>query len=156
VKKSIDAAWAAKAKARGAERPPDAITWADLIAMAGIAATILEWGGSPDGGFPVRQGREDTSVADPEGRFLPLAADAAAAKAWFKKRGIKLAAAVPVWMAVTDNAESAMVRALTRRCPTQKGYASASHPALGPNAFEPKPRICVSIPHEASWVMASA
>jgi len=108
VKKSIDAAWAAKAKAMGAERPPDAITWAYLIAMAGIAATILEWGGSPDGGFPVRQGREDTSVADPEGRFLPLAADAAAAKAWFKKRGIKLAAAVPVWMAVTDNAESAM------------------------------------------------
>jgi hypothetical protein len=108
VKTKIDAAWAAKAQVMGAERPVDAISWADLIAMAGVAATILQWGGSPPGGFAVRQGREDTAVPDPVDRHLSLNADAASAKAWFKKRGIKLAAAVPVWMAVTENAESAM------------------------------------------------
>jgi hypothetical protein len=64
----------------GAERPVDAISWADLIAMAGVAATILQWGGSPPGGFAVRQGREDTAVPDPVDRHLSLNADAASAK----------------------------------------------------------------------------
>jgi hypothetical protein len=106
VKAKIDSAWTAKATAMGSERMPDPISWADLIAMAACVATIQKWGGSPEGGFPVRQGRTDTPDTDPAGRGLSLSADAATAQAWFAKRGIKLGAMLPIWMEVTTNLDS--------------------------------------------------
>lgn len=107
VKAQIDAAWTAKAVAMGSERMPDPISYADLIAMAACVATIQKWGGSPVGGFPMRQGRTDVDAADPAGRSLALDADIATAKAWFNKRGIKFNVMVPLWMEVTTNPASA-------------------------------------------------
>lgn len=106
VKESIDKKWAALAGSKGSARAPDPISWADLITMAAVVATIQKWGGSPDGGFPVRQGRVDAVESDPSGRTLPLGSDLQTAQAWFAKRGIKKNEMIPVWMEVTDNKAS--------------------------------------------------
>uniref|UniRef100_A0A7S0N9C7 Plant heme peroxidase family profile domain-containing protein n=1 Tax=Pyramimonas obovata TaxID=1411642 RepID=A0A7S0N9C7_9CHLO len=107
VKESIDSKWAALAKSKGSSRAPDPISWADLITMAAVVATIQKWGGSPEaGGFPVRQGRVDAVGSDPSGRTLPLDADLRTAQAWFAKRNIKKNEMLPVWMEVTDNKAS--------------------------------------------------
>lgn len=106
VKVRIDAAWTAKAQEMSSERMPDPISWADLIAMAAVVAQIQKWGGSPEGGWPVRQGRSDVLEADPSGRSLSMNADVDTALAWFNKRGIHINAALPIWMEITDNLDS--------------------------------------------------
>eukprot|EP00976_Prorocentrum_cordatum_P093267 1189299-Prorocentrum_minimum.AAC.5 len=109
VKASIDSKWASLASSKGSSRAPDPISWADLIAMAAVVATIQKWGGSPEvGGFPVRQGRVDATQSDPSGRTLPLNADVSTAARWFAKRGIKQSEMLPLWMEVTDNKASLM------------------------------------------------
>ena len=66
-----------------------------------IFAIFAIFAGSPEGGgFPMRQGRTDVQEADPAGRSLALGADIDTAKAWFKKRGIKMNVMVPIWMEV--------------------------------------------------------
>lgn len=106
VKASIDAKWASVAASKGSPRAPDPISWADLIAMAAVVATIQKWGGSPEGGFPVRQGRVDATESDPSGRTLPFDADLVTARKWFAKRGMKENEMIPIWMEVTENKAS--------------------------------------------------
>mmetsp|Transcript_4892 Transcript_4892/g.6637 ORF Transcript_4892/g.6637 Transcript_4892/m.6637 type:complete len:359 (-) Transcript_4892:107-1183(-) len=106
VKSSIDSAWVAHATEAGSARAPSPISWADLLAMAACVATIQKWGGSPEGGFPMRQGRVDTADSDPQGRALPFSADFSTAKDYFSKRNISTEEMLPLWMEVTDNLDS--------------------------------------------------
>ena len=83
IKASIDAKWAAiaapgiagaaKAGSPGSLDPPGPISWADLIAMAGVVAVQRKWGTAGQHTWPVQQGRVDApppplGAADPEGR----------------------------------------------------------------------------------------
>jgi len=106
VKVSVDAKWASLAKSKGSPRAPDPISWADLITMAAVVATIQKWGASPEGGFPVRQGRMDAKSSDPSNRTLPFTADLVTAQKWFSKRGLKENEMLPLWMELTENTAS--------------------------------------------------
>lgn len=111
VKSDIDGEWAKHAKDQGSPRAPIPISWADLITMAAVVATIQHWDEEVQTPFPVRQGRVDAVEADPKGRTLAFDAEISEVKAWFVKRNIKLNHMVPLWMELADSKDGLMADA---------------------------------------------